>query len=286
MAVRAMWKGSLRLGLVSVPVRLYAASEARTRITFHQLHGDCQQRVQHKKWCAACAREVMAAELVRGYEYAKGQHVTVSDDELDTLAEASTQTVDVTSVVTERVNPVFIDTTAYVVPDGPGAVQPFETVREALGTRIAVGTVVLHQRTTLVALDPQAQGFVVYVLRGREQVRSLEDLDTPRATQQPKADVALARKLLTSLEGTLDYDAVRDEYTTRVRGMLDGKVSGKAAPVERAAARPHVSSLTDALEQSLALAANLPAKASKPAKARVLPHMRRQNGARTAAATK
>lgn len=285
MSQRSMWKGMLKIGLVTVPVKMYAANETRSRIAFHQYH-TCGSRSNSKKWCATCNKEITSDELVRGYEYAKGQHVAVSDADLESCEEASTHTLEVTTVVEEPIDPVYIDTTAYLLPEGAGA-SAFEVCRVALGERVAVGSLVMRDRAVQVALVPAQTGFVVYVLRAKQSVKALSDLDTVTIPAVSPKEVALAKRLFASLEGDLDYAEVRDEYTERVRAMLAAKVTGTPLTTPMPSVAPKAATLVDALEHSLKVLAGgrsskLPPKAGAPAKAKIVAG-RSQNGQKRAA---
>ncbi|MBE3134052.1 MAG: hypothetical protein IMZ55_11300 [Acidobacteria bacterium] len=251
--MRSVWKGSLKISLVMVPCRLYVAEEKTDKVSFHRLHRDCLGRMHSTSWCPTCAKEVPHGGTVRGFEYAKGQHVVVSDEELDALETAASSVLEVTTVTDEAINPVFIDGTLYLVPE-PGAQQAFETVRQALGDRRAMAHVVLRNRATRVALEAQPEGFLVYQLRAAEQVRTFDEVRPIQLTVVPsRADLSLARQLLDSLEGTFSYENVTDEYTARLKDLLQAKVDGRAPAMPAAAAAPNVASLAEALAQSLKL---------------------------------
>ena len=172
----------------------------------------------------------------------------------------------------ERVNPLYIDSTSYLVPDGPASVHAFETLRVALGQRMAVGSVVIRKATRMVGLTAAKDGFLVYMLRNRDQVRELGDIDRVEAIRPPKEDVALASKLLDALEGTFSYEGVRDEYTAAVRELIHAKAEGRAPAAPEAPKAAATSSLADALRASLdaaSTAKKAPAKADiPPAKSR------------------
>jgi DNA end-binding protein Ku len=241
---------------------MYEAAERSKQIAFNQLHEPCKGRVTQKRWCAACQVEVPNDKIVRGYEFEKDKYITVADAEVESVEEASNGILEVVAVSEDTVNPLFIDTTTYLVPDGPAHVPSFDTIRAALGTRLAVGHLVHKKRTVQVALQADPNGFVAYVLRGTEQVRSLKDLNPLAGTVTVNpAEVALAAQLLTAMAGPLEYPDLRDEYTVRMQAMLDAKVNGTAAPMPVAAKAP-TSSLADALKASLATAKAKPAKAT------------------------
>jgi DNA end-binding protein Ku len=268
-APRPQWKGALKINLVQVPVRLYSAAETKDKISFHKYHVACGNRMQNKSWCPHCSQELAAEMIERGYEHTKGAHLTVSDEELDTIAEQSSGALDITTITHDAINPVYIDGTAYLVPED-GAQRAFETVRRALGDRTAIGSMVLRNRAQQVALEATTDGFIVYKLRAAEQVRTFADVQpTPLKVEPPLSDIALATQLLDNLEGEFSYEGVHDLYTERLKEMLEAKAEGKVIPV---AVAPMVASfsLTEALTASLKLQQlktdKLPAKATGVAK--------------------
>ena len=225
---RPIWKGVLQIrASFAVPVRMLSASEPAAGVAFNQAH-QCTRttltRIKQKKWCPTCQAEVPQPAIVRVFEHATGQYLKVTDAELEACEEATSTAILVTAVVDDPVTPLFIETTAYLVGDGPGAAAALEPVRLALGTRMAVGTMVLHKRTVRVALQAGQTGLIVYVLRSRDQVR---ELDAPALVPfaPPRAQVAAARDLLAALSGRCTYDPIDDAYATRVRAMLVKKIT-------------------------------------------------------------
>lgn len=281
MAPRSTWKGDLKLSLVTIPVRLYSATEAAEKISFHRLHATkedgspCLSTTNNKVWCPKCNKEVPSGNTVKGYEHAKGQHVVVTDDELDAIGEASSGVLEITGLLTDPINPLYVDGTLLMLPEEtPAAQQAFETIRQALGDRTAGGTVVLRNKPTLVALQPEAHGFIVFKLRGAEQVRTFDTITTPLNIVPPKTDLALAKQLFATIDGTFSYETARDAYNDNLKALLQAKINGTALPTPELPMKPAVASLSAALADSLALAQaakaeKLPSKAGKPAKATV-----------------
>lgn len=272
MASRATWKGMLKLSLVMVPVKMYAATESKARVSFCRLHAKCSGQTENKVWCPTCNAEVEEGGTIKGYEVGPNQHVTFADAELKSIA-ADDAPMEIVTVTDDPINPAYIDGTAYLVPDGK-AHQAFETVRLALGDRVAFATVTLRERDMTVALEAQEHGFLVYKLRSAEQVRTFEDIGTAPVTVTPnKAEVGLAGQLMDQLVGTFSYESYHSPYQGRLQALVKAKVDGTAPPALIMSTAPQVVSLTDALTQSLKLAqverktAKLPVKAAKTAKA-------------------
>lgn len=271
MGTRSMWKGTLNVSLVSVPVRMISANQpkSKTTISFNRLHAKCKGRLKSKSYCPACDEELGEGESLKGYEYSKGKYVIIDDGELDACEAAASHTLEITGVVDDDVNPVYVDSMAYLIADGPMAAKAFETLRQSIGKRLAVGQVVLSKTNTLVALRAADanSAFIVHRLMPREDVRLLEDLagDMVPVVAPGKNDVQLATMLFDQLEGTLDYEAVKDEYTEQVRALIEAKAQGKKPTL--AAAPPPPTASSDLFTQLQASLAKLPKKAAKPAKA-------------------
>jgi DNA end-binding protein Ku len=262
MAVRSVWKGSLKLGLAMVPAKMIAATETADKVRFNNLHDTCHGRVTNKNWCAACAEEVTKDEILHGFEIRKGEYVIVEDSELEAVADEESSMLDVTLVSAEAaIDPARIDSTLFLVPADKGATRAFETLRIALGDRLAIGTVVIRKKACLVALQAAEDvAFIVYKLRSDAQVRDFGDLDLPDAVAPVPAELALAKRLMAGMEGRFSYADVEDEYTIRLRAFLDAKDKGQVAvPLVRKTA--DTTTLAQALEMSLQAAqAAAPAK--------------------------
>lgn len=224
----AMWKGLLTIGSFTVPVRLLSTSEPAAAVAFNQAHHCGRKtltRIKQKRWCPTCQKELAQAEIARVFEHAKGQYLEVTDDDLEACEESTSQTLTITAVIEDALAPLFIETTGYLVGDGPGAVAALEPLRVALRARMAIGAVVIRKRPVRVALQATSTGgLVAYVLRSRDQVRAL-DAPTMVPPDPPRAQVAAARELLAALPGTFDYEGVEDTYATKVRAMLARKIA-------------------------------------------------------------
>lgn len=254
MAVRSVWKGTLKVGLVMVPCKMIAATEPEDKVKFNNLHDKCKGRVKSKAWCPTCNEEIPSGTSLRGFEIRKGEYVIVEDEELDAIADDASSMLDV-SVVSddETIDPRRIDGTLYLVPAEPGMQQAFETLRQAVGDRLAFGSVTLRKKSCSVALQPSTteSAFIVYKLRSAEQVRSFDDLGLPAVTATPDpAELRMAKQLIDGMEGSFSYEDVEDEYTIRLRQFLAAKDAGKVA-VAAPRKSPNVTSLAQALAMSL-----------------------------------
>lgn len=254
MAARPTWKGYLKISLVNIPVRVFPATDAAATISFNQLHAECRSRIQQKKWCPTCQREVPTSEVVKGYEFEKGQYVVMEEDDLAKVRPSSTRVINVVQFTdASTIDPVYVERPYYLAPDGAVAAEAFAVMREGMVGKAAVGKLALYGREYLVAIQPRENGLVMFTLRHASEVRamsSIDELKTVPAKIKPD-EVKLARQVIGNFETEGDLTQYRDEYQDELRKIIDAKVAGQevVSPVEETP--PKVVNLMDALRQSL-----------------------------------
>jgi DNA end-binding protein Ku len=254
MATRPLWKGSLKLSLISIPIRVFAATDPAGEITFRQLHARCGTPIQLRKWCPHCEVDVENSDIVKGYTVGKDRYVRIDPDDIASVRPESTHTIAIEQVVdAARVHPLFIERPYYVAPDNAAAGSAFAVLRDALGDRAGVGKVALHGREYLVAIRPYESGLVMYTLRHGDEIRAMDGIDELKfAHAKAKAsEVKLARQILDGFESDRPLTDYHDDYEDALRKMIAAKQRGKtiAAPAPERPAR--VVNLMDALRQSL-----------------------------------
>src|SRR5213083_2119375 len=159
MAARATWKGFLKVSLVNIPVRVFPATDSAATISFNQLHGECQTRIQQKRWCPQCNREVPLSEIVKGYEFEKGRYVVLSDEDFEKVRPESTRVIDLVQFADEAsIDPMYVDRAYYLAPDGKMAGEAFAVMRDGMQGKVGVGKLALYGREYLVAVKPQQKG--------------------------------------------------------------------------------------------------------------------------------
>jgi DNA end-binding protein Ku len=254
MPARPTWKGYLKVSLVNIPVRVFPATDAAATLSFNQLHAECQSRIQQKRWCPACEREVPNADLVKGYEFEKGRYVVVTDQDLEKVRPDSTRVINLVRFTeASRIDPAYLERPYYLAPDGPVAAEAFAVMREGMQGKVGIGKVALHGREYLVAVQPRDRGLVMFTLRHARELRSMDSIDELQhlPSDVNAAEVGLARQVIRNFEGDLDMADFRDEYQEEVRRIIDAKIAGQeiVAPVEETA--PKVVNLMEALRKSL-----------------------------------
>jgi DNA end-binding protein Ku len=255
MAARSTWKGFLKVSLVNIPVRVFPATESAAALSFNQLHNVCQTRIQQKRWCPTCDREVPNTEIVKGYEFQKGRYVVVTEEDFAKVTVESTRVINLVQFSDETsIDPMYVDKAYYLAPDGPVAAEAFAVMREGMRGKAGIGKVALYGREYLVAVKPQEHGLVMYTLHHAAEIRSIDQIDelggVPKNVKPD--ELKLAQQVVEMFSGDLNIKDYRDEYKEELRRIIDAKVSGEdvvAAPVVEAPT--NVVDLMAALRRSL-----------------------------------
>ena len=266
MAARPTWKGFLKVSLVTIPVKVFPATDASATFSFNQLHGECQTRIQQKRWCPSCAREVANTEIVKGYEFEKGHYVVIGDQDIQKVQATSTRIIDLVQFTdAAAIDPIYVDRAYYLAPEGPVAAQSFAVMREGMAGKAGVGKLALSGREYFVAVKPQGQGFVMYTLHHAAEIRSIEAIDELRdlPTEIKPAEAKLARQVIDSFEGDLNLADFKDEYQVELRRVIDAKIAGQEVIAPPADVTPKVVDLMEALRKSLDAVSTGKKKAAK-----------------------
>jgi DNA end-binding protein Ku len=254
MAARPTWKGYLKISLVNIPVRVFPATDAAATISFNQLHAKCRTRIQQKRWCPTCQEEVPNSDLVKGYEFEKGQYVVLEEEDIAKVRPASTRVINVVQFAdASTIDPVYVERPYYLAPDGQVAAEAFAVMREGMVGKAAIGKLALYGREYLVAIQPREKGLVMYTMRHASEVRSMsaiDELQSVPAKIKPD-EVKLARQVIGSFESEGDLTQYRDEYQDELRKIIDAKIAGEEIVTPQEEAPPKVVNLMDALRQSL-----------------------------------
>src|SRR5438477_7154982 len=230
MAARATWKGFLKISLVNIPVKVFPATESSATISFNQLHGECQTRIQQKRWCPHCNREVPNSEIVKGYEFEKGRYVVLSEEDIEKVRPESTRVIDLVQFADDSsIDPMYVERTYYLAPDGPVASDAFAVVRDGMKGKVGVGKLALYGREYLVAVRPQERGLVMYTLHHAAEIRKIdavEELNSVPSKVKPD-EIKLARQVIGTFEGPLDLATYTDEYRAGLQKIIDAKIAGE-----------------------------------------------------------
>jgi DNA end-binding protein Ku len=270
MPARAIWSGTIAFGMVSIPVRLYSATESHD-VRFHLLHKSDGARLRSLRWCPVDQREVPWDEVERGFEYTKGKYVPVSEEELDRLPVSTIHSVEISDFVKlEEVDPIYYERAYYLAPEENGA-KAFSLLRRALEEthRAAVAKVALREKERLCLVRPFRGILALETMLYANEVRTtteLESADRQRPTVSSK-ELQMAVSLIDNLSDAFNIERYRDEYQGALKKLLAAKLKGKPlpqAPKERGA---EVVDLMEALRKSVEATRKKGARAtvSKPA---------------------
>jgi DNA end-binding protein Ku len=286
MAARPTWKGFLKISLVNIPVRVFPSTDSAATISFNQLHGECQTRIQQKRWCPKCEREVPLAEIVKGYEFEKGRYVVMDEDDLAKVRPESTRVIDLVQFTdADAIDPIYIERPYYLAPDGQMALEAFAVMREGMKGKAGIGKLALYGREYLVAVQPKDKGLVMYTMRRANEIRSMsniEELDSVPAKVKPE-EIKLAKAVIENFDAELNLEDYKDSYQEELQRIIDAKIAGEEVVATTEETPPKVVNLMDALRQSLDRVSTEKKRAAKadmdkPAKAKPAPAKRRARG--------
>jgi DNA end-binding protein Ku len=254
MAARPTWKGYLKISLVNIPIKVFPATDAGATLSFNQLHGECQTRIQQKRWCPKCEREVPNTDIVKGYEFEKGRYVVVDEEDVEKVRVESTRVINLEKFTDDTaIDPIYLERPYYLAPDGPVAREAFAVIREGMQGKAGIGKVALYGREYLVKVQPREQGLVMYTLRHAAEIRSMEAIDelAEMPAKVKPEEVKLAKQVMGTFEGTVDLQEYRDDYQVGLREIIDAKIEGREIVVPEIEAPPKVVNLMEALRKSL-----------------------------------
>jgi DNA end-binding protein Ku len=281
--MRTTWNGSLSFGLVSIPVGLAPATKPAARqsdVSFRLLHRECGTPIKQKRWCPKHDREVGPDELVKGWEVSKGQFVVVEEEELEALERAGdSRTIDIERFIPlEEVDPVWMDRTYFLVPAAaPAQRRPYKLLLQAMqeSGMGAVGRFVRSGRESVCLVRPRGEGLLLETLYLAEDVFSQAEIDEAmEETDVKKAELDLARQIVSGLSGAFDASELTSEYRRDLRALLEAKLRGEELAVPEPVEEPaQVIDLMEALKASVAAAkgkgaAKEPAPSKKPTRKR------------------
>jgi DNA end-binding protein Ku len=254
-APRAYWKGYLKLSLVSCPIALFPATSEREKISFHQVNKETGHRIRYKKVDAETGDEVDNADIVKGYEIAKGEYIEVEPDELEAVAIESKHVIEIDEFVPRKeIDELFMRDPYYIVPDGEVGQQAFAVIREAIHKEgmVALGKIVFTSREHIIALEARGKGMLGVTLRYPYEVRNeAEYFDAIEDEKIPKDMIDLAVHIVETKTGHFKPQHFKDQYEDALKDLLRRKQKGEKIERPKERAPSNVINLMDALRQSL-----------------------------------
>ncbi len=267
--MRPIWKGAISFGMVTIPVKLYSATEDRD-IHFRLLHRPDAAPIAEKRFCTVEDREVPWEELARGYEVGRGEYVLVEPEELDAIAPDTARTIEIDGFVDlGQIDPIYFEKSYYLEPDDVGA-KPFQLLRRALEEtgRVAVGRVAIRTKEKLATLRVYGDTIALETMFWPDEIRATSSLEVPSdEKRQPSAkELQMARSLVESLSADFEPDAYHDQYRAAVEQLIQQKLQGQGPRARPETTAPKVTDLMEALEASVRAArAKREAKAAQAA---------------------
>ncbi len=250
-----VWKGLLSFGLVSIPVKLYAAARAQ-RFALHQLHKKCHTRLKQPLYCPTCERFVERSEVVKGYEYEKGKYVLVDSDEIKRITPASAKTMEILAFVkTDQVDPIYFESSFLSVPDEEGR-KGYHLLVKALEAKdmMGIAKLTMHQREYTVFVRPRSHGLTLHTMYYTNEIASVKEYGASDNIKVTPPEVKLAEQLVETLAADFKPERYRDEFQEQLGELIAAKLKGKKVEVVAAGEAPRapVIDIMEALKRSLA----------------------------------
>jgi DNA end-binding protein Ku len=264
--MQSIWKGAISFGLVSIPVRLYSATEEKD-ISFRQVHREDGGRIRYKRTCSVCGEEVSYDDIAKGYETSDGQLVILTDEDLDTLPVATGHEIDVVEFVpSEQVDPILFSKSYYLEPDAR-ATKPYALLREALieTDRMAIVKIALRQKETLAVLRVRDKAILLQTMLWPDEVRAADFSSLDEEVELRPQELKMAASLIESMAADFEPTEFTDDYQAAVRELIDAKLErGESATLEteekpEAGKQGEVIDLLTALQRSVDRARGGPA---------------------------
>src|SRR3984957_280588 len=249
----SVWKGTISFGLVSIPIRLFAA--ARTKRTFlHQIHKECNTRLKQPLYCPTCDRMVDRSEVIKGYEYETGKYVLIDGDEIKKITPPSGKTMEIIAFLDrDAVDPIYFDSSFVALPDA-NSEKPYRLLLKAIEDtkKMGVAKVTMHQREYTIFIRARNNGLTLHTMYYQNEIAAIEGYGKPSDVKLKAEEVKLADQLVESLSAPFRPEAYKDEFQERLNELIQAKLKGKTVAVAPKTARAPVIDMMQALKKSLA----------------------------------
>ena len=279
----SVWTGYLTFGLISMPVRLFSGARS-TRISFHMLHRPDHVRVKQQLICPEEEKVVERDEIVKGYEYRKGEYVVIEPAEIKKIEPKTAKAMEILEFVkTAEVDPIYFESSYYVVPEEPGK-RPYALLVQALEETkyVAIAKLTMHNREYTVFLRPHEGGLMLHTMYYEDEIRKVEQFGKTDVKVR-ESEVKVAHQLIEALSGKFDPSKYHDTFEENVKDLIKAHLEGrKIAAVPKPKAAPQAKDLMSALKESLAQMKKPPQRAEK-AQAASETHARKRPGGKKAA---
>jgi DNA end-binding protein Ku len=251
----AIWSGAINFGLVTIPVKLFTA--VRTdELSFNMLHAKDEGRIKYERICSVDGKPVPWDEIVKGYEYEKGEYVILTDEDFKKVNPEATQSVDILEFVDlDTINPMFFDKPYYLEPSKQGK-HAYALLRQALNesNKVAIARVVIRTKEYIAAVKPIGEALVLELMHWANEIVETSTLELPREENLPEGEMKMARMLIDTMSvEAFEPEKFTNKYHDELLAMIDARAQGKELPkaAKKAAPRSKVVNLMDVLAQSL-----------------------------------
>jgi Ku protein len=239
--MRSIWKGAISFGLVTIPVKVYSATEQRD-VSFHQVHREDGGRIKYKRVCTVDGEEIPYSDIAKGYELPSGEMVVLTDEDFADLPLSTSRRIDVLQFVEEsEVDPIYFAKSYYLEPDAQGA-KPYVLLRNALerSDQVAIVKVALRQRESLATLRVREGVFVLETMLWPDEVRTPDFPFLEEDIEVRKQELSMATSLIESMQGEFDPTEYKDAYREALQAVIDAKIEGREVtrPEEAAEEEP------------------------------------------------
>lgn len=249
----SVWKGTLSFGLVSIPIRLFAAARAK-RTYLHQIHKACHTRLKQPLYCPTCDRMVERSEVIKGYEYETGQYVLIDGDEIKKITPPSGKVMEIIAFLdADSVDPIYFDSSFLALPDAHSE-KPYRLLLQALEDtkKMGLAKVTMHQREYTIFIRARNNGLTLHTMYYENEIANVEGYGRPYDMKLRPEEVKLADQLVKNLSAEFKPEAYKDEFQERLNELIEAKLKGKTiAPLSKKGKAP-VIDIMDALKKSLA----------------------------------
>ena len=249
----SVWSGYLTFGLISMPVRLFSGARG-SRVSFHMLHRDDNTRIKQQLWCPHDERVVERSEIVKGYEYRKGEYVIIEPEEIKKIEPKTAKAMEILEFVkADDVDPIYFESSYFVTPEEAGR-RPYALLCRALEESrfVAIAKLTMHNREYTVFLRPYKGGMMLHTMYYKEEVRDLENFGRPDV-ELKDAEVKVAHQLIEALAGDWEPEKFHDTFEENLKALIKAHLEGEeVTPVEKPKKMAPVVDLMAALKQSLA----------------------------------
>ena len=249
----SVWKGSIVLSLISIPVQLFAAARSE-RTYLHQIHRECNTRVKQPLFCPTCNRIVDRTEIIKGYEFDEGQYVLMEEKDVKKLAAASSRTLEILAFSKlSEIDPIFFDASYFCVPDDAGK-KAYQLIVKALeDTRtIGIGKLIMHQRDYTVFLRPYQHGLLLHTMYFANEIRQLPQFGVVENVALKPEEVKLTEQLVKTMSHPFKPKEYHNEFQDKLRKLLEDKKHSKTVEIGEEPRHAAIIDMKTALERSLA----------------------------------